>query len=110
MYTDTILFLAGGLCALLAVCFAAYLILSRKRSRAYQALLQQDTEAFSSLSTTGALSWGSASNPLTDNNTEPYETSQPVQQYMAGMPSDSEKTEYYDDGQQDMIDFDASAL
>ena len=56
MYTDMLLFLIGGICALLTLSFVAYLIISGKRSRSYQAYLKQETEIFDALSTTDTYS------------------------------------------------------
>lgn len=55
MYTDTILFLISGLCAVIAIIFAIYLIVSQKRSKVYRAVLQQETELFDALTTTTLL-------------------------------------------------------
>ena len=52
IYTDTILFLVGVICAIAAASFASYLMLSGKRSRTYRELLRQETELFGTISTT----------------------------------------------------------
>jgi len=44
VYAETILYIAGGICAFLALSLLAYLVVSRKRSRAYRRMLQQETE------------------------------------------------------------------
>ena len=44
MYTDTILFIIGGVCALFLLLSGAYLIISSKRSKMYRDVLRQETE------------------------------------------------------------------
>jgi len=55
MYTDTMLFLVSGICVLIAVFSVVYLIISKKRSKVYRNILQQETELFDALTTTSTL-------------------------------------------------------
>ena len=107
MYTDTVLFLISGICAVLAVCFALYLIASKKRSRAYRALLQQETELFDALTTTGLLTRTEIS--TIDDSTELYTSDQTLKQSESSF-FDDDSTEYLSEENPEIIDFDASAL
>lgn len=55
MYIDTVLFITGGVCALLALLLIIYLVTSYKKSKEYHAVLEQDTEVIDVLTTTGFL-------------------------------------------------------
>jgi len=56
IYPDTVLFVAGGFFAGLALIFFVYLLAFRKRSRVYAQVLRQETELFDALTATATLS------------------------------------------------------
>lgn len=83
MYADFILFAIGALFAAITVFFAAYLFLSRKKSRAYTEILNQETEIFDALTATASILKNYSENPpyisdtgemLTDIKTERFAT------------------------------------
>ena len=105
-----VLFLIGGLCAVAAVFFAAFLAVSRKRSRTYHDLLQQDTELFNALSTIGVFKQNETLNNIENDSTELYSSGLTEPWSGRLIPPDDDMTEYTDGKEQEIINFDASAL
>ena len=116
----------------MAVCFTLYLLASKKRSRAYRALLQQETEMFDALTTTGLLSKtmstdisagsdagsgaGAGFDPRVnagagaDVSTDLLTEAGTVLEDSAYPLTDNERTELMPEEQPEIIGFDASAL
>ena len=70
IYTDTILFILSGACALFAALSVGYLVVSQKRSKVYRDVLRQETEAFDALTTTALLTKGTNTVSADKNSTE----------------------------------------
>jgi len=114
VYTDTILFLVGGVCAFLAIVFVVYLFVSLKRSRVYRSVLKQETEIFNALTTTASLTKGTSATGITAGNTTELltggHTTPPVNNGMTEIVREDEQTELLGVKVSEVADFDASAL
>ena len=93
-----------------AACFATFLAVSRKRSRSYHALLQQETELFNALSTVGVFTRNELPNKTASESTEHYTSGQTVFMQGGTLLLDDVRTEYIDEQQQEIVDFDVAAL
>ena len=119
MYTDIILLLVGAICTLLALSLIVYLFISKKRSRAYRELLQQETELFDAIATTAMLTLD-RSKAITDDKTALLSAAQNAHPNEAAPHSgsgnttvlltDADRTALLREEQAETIDFDASAL
>ena len=120
MYTDTILFLAGGFCASLSVFSVVYLVLSNKRSKVYKDVLRQETEFFDALTTTSLLSKGTGSTRTDEKGTETLSDGASPSNNIGGTEKindgfteklfEEDNTEFLGEGVSESIDFDAYAL
>lgn len=110
MYTDTILFIISGLSALLAVLFVIYLVISRRRSRAYRLLLQQETESFDALATTLLLVKSTKSGFVIDSSKKVLSDEKAGTQHGTRIILENSDAEPIQLEQPEGIDFDASAL
>ncbi|MDR2713734.1 MAG: serine/threonine protein kinase, partial [Clostridiales bacterium] len=110
MYVDTILFIIGGACAILALTLAIYLIASRKKSRSYRTVLKQETELLTSLSPTSQLSQLIENNDPAIEDRGKQREEQTVSQNPTGLPLEEAGTELLPEGPDNAPDFDIPAL
>lgn len=111
MYLDVVLFVVGGICALLALLSGLYLIISHKKSKTYSAELQEETERINDIFTTISLTDsvksthkpGDLSDIVSKKHTVIGETELIIE---------NSKTEITDSQQQETetVDFDSSSL
>ncbi len=113
MYTDTILFLVGSICAFLAVFSVAYLVMSQKRSKVYRDVLRQETELFDALTTTSMLTKGTSSTSTGEKGTEllsSWKTSASANVKLTNIILKDDSTDLLHRELPEVIDFDDSAL
>lgn len=112
MYTDTILFIIGVVCALLTLLLVGYLMSSSRKSRSYYAILQQETELFDTLTTTALLAGSAKSNIHivdADDETE-FLAGKSQMKCGTSLIFEDDRTELLKDEQSERIPFDDSAL
>lgn len=110
MYTDTILFIVGGICALLAIFFGIYLMISHRQSKAYRAVLQQETELFDALTTTSLLTHNAKASVTVGGGTELLIGGRKSPQDGTSLILEDDRSEVLREEQPEKINFDSSAL
>lgn len=109
MYIDTILFIIGGVCAMLALILVIYLIASRKKSRSYRSVLKQETELLTTTSLTSNLSQRRQGDNPSAEDREKQREGQSMPQNLTGSPEEA-GTELLAEDPLDTPDFDIPAL
>lgn len=111
MYTDTILFIVGGVCALIAISLGIYIIISTRQSRSYQAILQQETEIFDALTIAATFTANTRVSVPSLNATESLSNIETTPEDRTSLILDYDRTEFSSE-QTDggVTDFDDSAL
>lgn len=105
------LFIVGGVCALIAVILGVYLVISTRQSRSYHALLQQETEIFDALTSTAALTTNTKASVSNVNEIEPLSNLETTPESGTCLILDYDRTEFPNEQTKgDGIDFDDSAL
>jgi len=110
VYLDTILFIIGGICAFLSVLLCLYLVISHKQSKAYRAVLQQETVLLDTLTTVGLHTRGTKSGATDCDETELLTYGGNPEQGGTSRIFEDDKTELLKKEEPETIDFDDSAL
>ena len=112
MYTDGVLFVLGGCFVAFAILFGFYLVVSRKRSKAYRTVLRQETELFDVLTTTAIQNQTSKRSASIDKESASAVDRKTTSNQSTKLLDDMKTTVLLNGNRSDtnILDFDATAL